>query len=97
MGNVISLRTHDRRSRLAVAPGAAIRIHYGQIEPSCEPTPCDLGCVEQVTDILSGHLRCSAAGAHIAVWIGIADHRESAVSVAYQLPVPPVLFETPLV
>src|ERR1700683_5802149 len=82
MRNIIALRTHDRRGRLAIAPGAAVGVHDVQVEASGEPTPSDASGVEQVADILSAHLRGAAAGADIAKGIRVPNHRVSAVPVA---------------
>src|SRR5580693_3075817 len=85
MGNVIRLRTDDRRGRLAVAAGAAVGIYTAQVEASGKPAPGDAGGVEQVADILTAHLRLSpATRANVVEWIGIADDGHSAVPVAYQ-------------
>src|SRR5580698_4770345 len=82
MGNIIALRTHDRRGRLAVAPGAAVGVHDVEVETPREPTPGDASGVEQVADILSAHPRGAAAGADVAKGIRVPNHRESAVAVA---------------
>src|SRR3984957_726216 len=83
MRNVVPLCAHNRRGRLAVAPGAAVRIYQVQVKTSREPTPGDTRCIKQVADILSPHLRLASAGAHVSERIRVADHRQSAVSVAY--------------
>src|ERR1035438_807424 len=84
MGNIIRLRTNNRRGGLPVAPGAAVRIYLSQVEASSEPTPGDIGCIEQVADVLATHLHLFATGAHIAEWIRVADHCNPAVPIRHQ-------------
>src|SRR5579862_1966483 len=85
MRDVIALRPDDWRSRLPIASGTSIGIYDVQIEASSEPSPGDIGRIEQITDILSRHLHLFAARAHIAERIRITDHRETAVSVRHEL------------
>src|ERR1700740_728987 len=73
-------------SRLATAPGGSVGIHDAEVESTFEETPGDARGVQQVPDVLPGHLKrlaCSG-GANIAAGIGVADIREPAVSVVHQ-------------
>ena len=67
----------------AVAAGGAVGVGDGEVEAALKEAPGDARGVEQVADVLAGHLdrwrRCR--GADVAGRIGIADEGEAALAV----------------
>src|SRR5579885_1200228 len=84
MGDVIAGGAGQARRAAALASGGAVRVGDRQVETAHERTPRDSRGVEQIADILAGHLDLVAGGcrANVANRVGVADQRQSAVAVA---------------
>ena len=72
----------DRRNRRPFAAGCAVFILHAQIEAAAEPSPCHVGLVQQVADVVPAHGNKHARrrGANVADRVRVANQGVRAIS-----------------